>query len=304
MEVIGQLAGGVAHDFNNLLTLISGYTDLLRRDLEGNERAEGLVGDIQAATVRATLLTGQLLTVARHRPLQPALLAPAAVLGSLVEVLERVLSSEIRITWNLDPDSGYVEIDQGQLEQLVMNLAINARDAMPGGGWIPITVARTDIDATSAPTLAIDPGQYIRIAVADSGSGMDEETRLRCFEPLYTTKGPLKGTRLGLPAVRRVVLECGGAIRFETDLGRGTTFDVYLPRIEKAEGSSDDGRPAGAAGPREIPDTSLEDITVLLAEDDDDLRHLVGVVLGHAGCRVLEASDGTAALKIAGMTER
>jgi CheY-like chemotaxis protein len=175
---------------------------------------------------------------------------------------------------------------------------------MPGGGWISITVARTDVDATSARALGIDPGQYVRIAVADSGTGMDEETRLRCFEPLYTTKGPLKGTGLGLPTVRRVVLECGGAIRLETELGRGTTFDVYLPRIEEETGPSHVGDPVATSGPVQILDTSLEEVTVLLAEDDDDLRRLVRIVLLRAGCRVLEAADGVAALEIARAPDR
>jgi PAS domain S-box-containing protein len=292
MEVIGQLAGGVAHEFNNLLTLISGYTELLRRRLDADERAQAVVGDIQAATVRASVLTGQLLTISRRQPLRPVVLAPASVVRSLSEVLERVVRADVEVSWSLDPAAGRVRIDHGQFEQLVLNLAINARDAMPRGGWLHITVAAVRVDTARAAELEIPPGEYVRVAVADSGSGMDEETRRRCFEPLYTTKGPSKGSGLGLPAVRRVVLECGGAIRFDTERGRGTTFDVFLPRIEEEDEDLGD-----------VPSVTSTIVraseTVLLAEDDDGLRQLVHRVLSHHGYCVLEATSGQEAIEIA-----
>ncbi|MCU1490031.1 MAG: Histidine kinase, partial [Acidimicrobiaceae bacterium] len=296
MEVIGQLAGGVAHEFNNLLTLIGGYTELLRRHFEGNERAGALIRDIHAATVRASVLTGQLLTVGRRRALHPVVLAPADEVHSLSEVLERFVPTDVQVSWSLDPASGRVRIDHGQFEQLILNLAINARDAMPDGGRLDIAVAGVELAGFRATELAIPPGKYVRIAVADSGSGMDEETRLRCFEPLYTTKGPSKGTGLGLPAVRRVVLECGGAIRFDSELGSGTTFEVLLPRFD-GDDSHDDEVLAAPIRPATIVTPGSG--TVLLAEDDDDLRRLVRRVLSHNGYQVLEATSGAEALAIA-----
>jgi signal transduction histidine kinase/ActR/RegA family two-component response regulator len=304
MEVIGQLAGGVAHEFNNLLTLISGYTELLRRHLDGDQRAGALVSEIHAATVRASVLTGQLLTVGRRQPLRPVVLAPAEAVRSLSEVLERVVPADVEVSWSLDTASACVRIDRGQFDQLVLNLAINARDAMPSGGLLDITVAGAEVDAVRAAKLGLSSGKYVRVAVSDSGSGMDEETRQRCFEPLYTTKGPSKGTGLGLPAVQRIVVESGGGICFDTELGVGTTFEAFLPAVDADVDAEGDGDGAGRhekapAALRAATAAARGSETVLLAEDDDALRKLVSRVLSHNGYRVLEATSGTEALEVA-----
>jgi CheY-like chemotaxis protein len=222
-------------------------------------------------------------------------LDPAEAVRSLSEVLERVVPADVGVTWTLEPAAGWVQIDHGQFEQLVLNLAINARDAMPDGGRLHIAVAKVAVDPADALELDLAPGGYVRISVSDTGSGMDEETSRRCFEPLYTTKGATKGTGLGLPAVKRVVLEGGGAVRFDTEPGRGTTFDVYLPAVDEYEGRTDQLAPSFL--PEERAGQGTE--TVLVAEDDDGMRRLLCRVLSHSGYQVLEASSGTEALMMA-----
>lgn len=287
MEILGQLAGGVAHDFNNLLTLISGYTELLIRHLAGDARASSLIKEIRVATMRASMLTGQLLTVTSYQPVRPVMLAPVDVVRSLIEVLERVIPPEIEVSWALDDEAGRVRIDRGQLEQLVLNLAFNARDAMPLGGSLHISVTRGALVAMTPEGARRSTGSYLRIAVSDNGSGMSPETQRRCFEPLYTTKGSA-GTGLGLPAVRRVVTEAGGGIRFDSQLGWGSTFEVFLPTIQEHEDV------LATLDPGAVSAEGSE--TVLLAEDDASVRQLVRRALVQAGYRVLEASSGYEAL--------
>jgi PAS domain S-box-containing protein len=299
MEAVGQLAGSVAHEFNNLLTLISGYTELLRRHLKVDERAGALLGDLQGATLRASTLTGQLLNLSGHSSLRPVVLAPASAIRSLAEVLERVVPAEVELIWTLDERAGQVRIDEGQFEQLVVNLAVNARDAIVGSGEIHIAVGGVDVEAEQAIELGLRSGRYVRIAVRDTGSGMANETRSRCFEPLYTTKGSSKGTGLGLPAVRRSVLTCGGAIRFDSALGVGTTFEVFLPAIEERSQRREGDRDKSRTGVRRAAARLDGRATVLLAEDDEGLRLLVRRVLAHGGYNVLEAASGSEALEIA-----
>ena len=237
MEVIGQLSSSVAHDFNNLLTLISGYAELLATEVGESPRATQLVKDIQVTTTRASTLTGKLLTMGRSKVPAPVVFAPAATVRSLAEVLDRIVGSSISVTLALDAAAGNVRADPDQFEQMVINLAVNARDAMAEGGELRIAVGSVAVAGAPGP-LEVEPGDYVELTVADTGAGMDEATAERCFEPLFTTKGPGKGTGLGLPAARRVVIEAGGAIGVASAPGEGTTFRDPAARRRRA------GRPA------------------------------------------------------------
>jgi len=305
MEAVAQLAGGVAHDFNNLLTLITGYTDLLNRRLDVDAHSIRLVDGVHSAVTRASLLTGQLLTISRRQTSRPVVLAPVDALRSAAEVLERVLGAGVELRWDLDPASGQIRIDPAQLEQVILNLAINARDAMPGGGRLDVAVSPAQLDTSQAGALEVRPGRYVKISVSDTGTGMDAATCLRCFEPLFTTKGPSYGTGLGLAAVEGVVEESGGAVRVESTPGLGTTFVVYLPAVaEPAAGRENPGvagsEPSWAtechSGSAPRPDAP----TILIAEDDEPLRHLMSQVLTRDGYRVLVAADGCDAVTVAG----
>ena len=306
-EAIGQLAGGLAHDFNNLLTLITGYTELLKRRLDHDEHSRDLVTSVQTAAARAALLTGQLLTISRRQVARPVVLAPAEVLQSMAEVLERILGAGIELRWALDPDAGYASIDPGQLQQVILNLAINARDAMPGGGHLDIAVSPALLDTARSADLGVAAGWCVRILVADTGVGMDDETLRRCFEPLFTTKGPSRGTGLGLAAVKAVVIESGGAVLARSVQGRGSAFEVYLPAIDRDGGPAATAMAVGDPLVDELvsdgcqPDTSLGESgrTILVAEDDDSLRQLMARVLTRDGYRVLEASGGGEGLTVA-----
>ncbi len=290
MEIRGQVASSVAHDFNNLLTLISGYAEILSQDLEADDRAFQMVKDIQATASRASMLTGQLQTIGRTMAPEPVVLDPTAAIESNAEVLERIVGIDVEIVWSLDAHSRNVRVDADQFEQMILNLALNARDAMPEGGRLEISVSPVAISADRALDLHVSAGEYVLISVADTGSGMDEDTRQRCFEPLFTTKGPFKGTGLGLAAARRLVEESGGAIRCRSEVGLGTTFEIFLPAVDEAAAeeppSTDVVRPRGSA-------------TVLLAEDDEGLRRLMGQVLRRNGYQVLEADSGERASELA-----
>lgn len=290
MEIRGQVASSVAHDFNNLLTLISGYAEILSQDLVDDDRALQMVRDIQATASRASMLTEQLQTIGRTKALEPVVLDPAAALESNAELLERIVGVDVELDWSLNVDSSNVRVDADQFEQMILNLALNARDAMPIGGRLSIFLDGAAVDADSAAILNVPVGDYVLICVTDTGIGMDDETRQRCFEPLFTTKGPFKGTGLGLAAARRLVEESGGAIRCLSELGRGTTFEIFLPAVNEAPTeepvSGDAVRPRGSA-------------TVLLAEDDAGLRHLMVQVLRRNGYVVLEADTGERAIEVA-----
>jgi PAS domain S-box-containing protein len=290
MEIRGQVASSVAHDFNNLLTLISGYAEILTKDLSGDDRSLEMVKDIQTTASRASLLTAQLQTIGRTRSLEPVVLDPVAVLQANSEVLERIVGAETDLKWALDMRAGKVRVDAGQFEQMILNLAINARDAMAEGGVLSISVASATIDRDQASPLNVPEGDYVAILVSDTGVGMDDDTRQQCFEPFFTTKGPLKGTGMGLAAARRLVEESGGVIRCRSELGAGTTFEILLPAITNAE--PEEQPQVGEARPR-------ESATVLVAEDDDAIRRLITQVLGRSGCRVVEADSGEAALRLA-----
>jgi PAS domain S-box-containing protein len=290
MEMRGRVASSVAHDFNNLLALISGYAEILSKDLASDVRSLDMVKDIQATTSRASMLTAQLQSIGRSQSLQPTLLDPVAVLQSNAEVLERIAGSKIEVTQAIDVESAVVLVDPGQFEQMMLNLTINARDAMPDGGRLRIGVESADVNESLSHELNVDAGNYVKISVADSGVGMSEETRLQCFEPFFTTKGALKGTGLGLAAARRLVEESGGSITCASALGAGTVFDIYLPistdTIPEEPYATVEERPRGTA-------------TVLIAEDDLGLRQLMTRVLSRNGYHVLVATSGEEALEAA-----
>ncbi|HEV3213457.1 MAG TPA: ATP-binding protein [Acidimicrobiales bacterium] len=285
MDVIGQLSSSVAHDFNNLLTLIAGYAELLKLEAGDDGRAAQLARDIQTTTTRASTLTGKLLTMGRTKLPAPAVFSPVASVRELSEVLDRILGAEVALTLSLDATTPAIRADVDQFEQMVMNLATNARDAMDDGGELRIAIGPTTLAAG-----ALEPGDYVRIEIADTGAGMDEETLRRCFEPLFTTKGPSKGTGLGLPAARRVVVESGGSIEVHSERGVGTTFEILFPAAGEV--------PADAA-PTAAPAAPVGAATILLAEDEAGIRELLARILRHNGFEVLETESGEQALDVA-----
>ena len=290
MEIRGQVASNLAHDFNNLLTLISGYAEILSQSLASDDRSLQMITDIQATAARASGLTAQLLAIGRTKPAEPVVLDPASAIESIAEVLERILGVDIDMVWSLAPQSGNVFIDADQFEQMMLNLALNARDAMAAGGQLGISVAQVLIGAPENVDALLPVGNYVQIKVTDTGHGMDEETLRRCFEPMFTTKGPLKGSGLGLSAARRLVEDSSGMIRCTSVVGTGTTFEIVLPVIAQAA--------AHVSTPRS-PDRPLGSKTVLLAEDDEVLRHFIVQVLRRNGYQVLEANTGEQAIEMA-----
>jgi signal transduction histidine kinase/CheY-like chemotaxis protein len=291
MDAIGQLAGGVAHDFNNLLTVITGRSRLfLARTPAGNPGRRD-VELIDQAADRAAALTRQLLAFSRKQVLQPKALDPNALIGGLAPMLTRLIGEHIELIIVPGRDIGQVMADPGQIEQVVMNLVVNARDAMPEGGMVKIDTERRDL-VTPAPHSKgqIAPGRYVLLRVQDSGSGMDDMTLGKIFEPFFTTKEPGKGTGLGLATVYGIVHQSGGAIGVDSAPGRGTTFTIYLPRIDA---------PVAAREPV-AGQARLErgDETILLVEDDHEVRDLAAEVLKAAGYTVLESGDPLEALVI------
>jgi two-component system, cell cycle sensor histidine kinase and response regulator CckA len=296
MEAVGRLAGGIAHDFNNVLTAILGYGEILRRRLGGDEGALGDLGEIVRCAERASSLTRQLLAFGRRQVLQPKVLNLNAVVANMENMLRRLIGEDIELAVRPAPGLWAVSVDPGQIEQVLMNLAVNARDAMPGGGRLLIETRNVDLDGGYLLRHSVvRPGSYVMIAVSDTGIGMDEETASRVFEPFFTTKAPGKGTGLGLSTVYGIVKQSGGYVWVYSEPGKGTTFKVYLPR-HKGE-AEDEARSALHAGKRASPPRGQE--TVLLVEDDSVLRRLFGNMLRTGGYRVLEAGDGTEAIRVA-----
>lgn len=292
MEAIGQLAGGVAHDFNNLLTAINGYSSLaLKRTGEDNPIAGYLV-EIRKAGDRAANLTRQLLAFGRKQMLQPIALNLNDVVGDMNKMLQRLIGEDVKLTAKFDPSLGKIKADPGQVEQLLVNLVVNARDAMPRGGNLTIETSNFEVDHDYASTHAgVKAGKYIMLAVSDTGAGMDDETRARIFEPFFTTKEKGKGTGLGLSTVYGIVKQSGGEIWVYSELGRGTTFKVYLPQIEARNGQSEEKPAIESAAP-----TGWE--TILLVEDEDVVRGLARKILEQAGYNVLDATGGEDAFRL------
>ena len=291
MESMGRLAGGVAHDFNNLLGIITGYGELLRKKVGADARLIKYVDDIIKAADRAAGLTRQLLAFSRKQVLQPRILDLNAVVGETETMLRRLIGEDIQLVTVLADRLSPVRADPGQMDQVLMNLAVNARDAMPRGGRLTIETGNVALDHTYARHHAgVEPGQYVMLAVSDTGHGMTPEVRARSFEPFFTTKAMGKGTGLGLATVHGIVRQSGGHIWLYSEPGHGTTFKIYLPRTEAP------GAAVGAPAPAEA-DLPTGSETILLVEDEASLRELVGECLEASGYKVVEASHGMAALE-------
>ena len=292
LEAVGRLAGGVAHDFNNVLTAITGYSDLLLEDLGPDDPKRSDVGEIKAAAVRATALTRQLLAFSRKQVFQTRVLDLNEVVETLDKMLHRLIGEDVKLEYSLASALGAVRADPGQIEQVILNLAVNSRDAMPSGGRLTIETANVDLDEAYAREHAgALPGRYVMLAVSDTGMGMDAEVRSHIFEPFYTTKELGKGTGLGLATVYGIVKQSGGYVWVYSEPGQGTTFKIYLPQVDEPPERLDVPVPLQpVAGGRE---------TVLLAEDDPSVRAVVSEVLSQKGYRVLRAPDGQAALEMA-----
>src|SRR5437867_8211074 len=292
MEAVGRLAGGVAHDFNNLLTVITSYSDLLLEDLGSDDPKHDDVAQIRKAADGAAVLTRQLLAFSRQQVLEPKVLDLKATVASTEKLLQRLIGEDVRLTTSLAPDLGAVKADPGQLEQVIINLAVNARDAMPAGGRLTIEAANMEMDDVYVRSHApARPGRYVMLAMSDTGIGMDEQTKARIFEPFFTTKESGKGTGLGLATVYGIVKQAGGFIWVYSEPGRGSSFKVYLPRVDEPVAPAI-ARPAPAE-----PRRGTE--TVLVAEDAPSVRLVTRQVLERYGYTVLEAPTGDIALRLA-----
>jgi PAS domain S-box-containing protein len=291
MESIGRLAGGVAHDFNNLLTAILGYAEVLAEEVRGNAQARGFVEEIQQAGTRAASLTAQLLAFARRQVVTRRILDLNQIVEEAGRMLHRLLGRTIETELRLAPDLWEVDADPNQLQQIIVNMAVNARDAMPRGGRLVIETANDTLEETRARVDALF-GDYVRLSISDTGEGMPPDVVAHIFEPFFTTKEQGKGTGLGLAMCHGIVTQNGGQIRVMTERRRGTTFHVYLPRARRAQ---------TAAARRELATAPLQDVgrLVLLAEDEAPVRTLAARVLKRGGFRVLEAKDGGEALRLA-----
>ena len=288
MEAIGRLAGGIAHDFNNLLTAILGYSQMAIEQPGLDERSRRYISEIESAGTRATRLTKQLLALARKQKLQPEVLDLNAVVGGIGPMLQRLIGEDVGLMVNLDPKLGAVKADPGQIEQVIMNLAVNARDAMPDGGNLTIDTANVVLDeAYAAEHPEVNPGPYALLAVSDNGMGMDADTQARIFEPFFTTKEEGRGTGLGLSIVFGIVKQSGGHVWVYSEPGEGTTFKVYLPLTGEAE--------EVVEAPAEAARTTGGSETVLLVEDEELVRKMVSSILRMRGYRVLTAADGAEA---------
>jgi len=291
MDAVGQLAGGVAHDFNNLLAVIIGYSDLLlKRRAELGAGRESMIEEISKAGHRAAGLTRQLLAFSRKQVLQPRVLDLNAVVGDMDKMLKRLIGEHIQMLTKLAPDLKTVRADPGQVEQVLLNLAVNARDAMSGGGKLTIETANVVLDSQFTLThQAIEPGPYVMLAVSDTGGGMSAEVKARIFEPFFTTKEQDKGTGLGLSTVYGIVKQSGGSIWVYSEPGRGSTFKVYLPCVD--EQADLEEIPSGA--------TSYAGTeTILLVEDEEAVRAVANEILTMNGYRVLQATHGNDALEV------
>jgi len=292
MEAVGRLAGGVAHDFNNLLMVISGYTEVL---LEHTRKSNALYPKIEAihqATDRATTLTRQLLAFSRKQLLELKVVDLNVIVEDMERLLRPLIGENIELQTQLAPDLGRTRADAGQIEQVIMNLVVNSKDAMPSGGKITIQSGNAQLkhDDLRGEYSYIKPGEYVVLSLSDTGHGMDKETQLRIFEPFFTTKEKGKGTGLGLSTVYGIIKQSGGYVLVESELQRGTTFRIYLPRVEDAL------EPVNATGASSTQNGGSE--TVLLVEDEESVRQLVRETLESKGYKVLEADHGEAALHI------
>jgi two-component system, cell cycle sensor histidine kinase and response regulator CckA len=296
MEAVGRLAGGIAHDFNNLLMVIQGYADLMTDRLPEGDALRRNAEQIQMAAQRATSLTRQLLAFSRKQMLAPKVLNIQSVVVDMEKILRRLIGEDVELQTSAAADLGLVKADRSQLEQVIMNLAVNARDAMPKGGRLTIETANVELDASFGETPAVVvPGKYVLLAVTDNGSGMDAETQAHIFEPFFTTKEKGKGTGLGLATVYGIVKQSGGYVWVYSEMGRGTAFKIYLPRIEE------ENPPAGRDQMPDAESVKRGSETVLLVEDEKGVRELAREYLEMTGYTVVLAEDGRTALELAAM---
>jgi nitrogen-specific signal transduction histidine kinase/CheY-like chemotaxis protein len=299
LEAVGTLAGGIAHDFNNLLSVINGYARMALESVAPEHPVHEDLAEILAAGGRAATLTRQLLAFGRRQVLKPEVLDLNEVVGGVEKMLRRLIPEDIALATRLGSGLRRVQVDPGQLEQVLVNLVVNARDAMAGGGHIVVSTAgvllaeddpRRDEEAP--------PGDYLCLKVADDGAGMDEATRARCFEPFFTTKPPGKGTGLGLSTVYGIVRQSRGFLRVESAPGQGASFELYFPCTEERTTRAPGAEQAAHAGPARPGET------VLVVEDDAQLRELLRSHLSAVGYRTLSAADGVAALRLLEEGER
>ncbi|MFL5402728.1 MAG: ATP-binding protein [Gemmatimonadales bacterium] len=286
MDAAGRLAGGVAHDFNNLLTTIRGFSDLLLRDIAADDARRKDVEQIRKAADRGALLTRQLLAFGRHQTLEPRTVELNNVVSNMEGLMQRLVGADIKLVTQLRPGLGEVKVDPGQLEQVLVNLVLNARDAMPVGGTLTIETGERSISGSSRGR-SVKPGRYIVLAVSDTGSGMDGDTLSHVFEPFFTSQAPGSRAGLGLSIVYGIVKQTGGVVRVSSEPGQGTTVKVFLPRAE--------GEPAAV----EAPVATRGDETVLIVEDEDGVRELLWKILTDHGHTVLEARHGRDAVTVA-----
>jgi signal transduction histidine kinase len=292
MEVIGQLAGGIAHDFNNLLAVIMGYSDLTMQKLGDNEEIRSHLETIRSTAERAAVLTRQLLIFSRKQTIQPSVLDLNIVVQGLEKMLQRLIDENIEMKVVPGKEIGRVKADSGYVGQVLMNLVINARDAMPIGGKLTIATSNVTLDENCArPDTGAIPGDYVMLSVSDTGTGMTNEVKAHLFEAFFTTKPKGKGTGLGLATCQNIVQQSGGHIGVCTEVGQGTTFKVYFPRVEQMLDVATRLDPSGPL-PRGTE-------TVLLVEDEPSLRHLACDVLEAQGYRVLRANNGQEGLRVA-----
>jgi signal transduction histidine kinase/CheY-like chemotaxis protein len=292
MEAIGRLAGGVAHDFNNLLMVIRGQAALSQNNIGIGATVRHELGEIVKAADRASSLTRKLLAFGRRQVLQPRVLDPNALVTQVAEILPPVLGEDVRVRMELDPELGRVRADSAQLEQVIMNLVFNARDAMPRGGQLTIATANCQLDEAWVRTHpGVSPGSYVMLSVRDTGHGMDEETQSHIFEPFFTTKDPSKGTGLGLATVYGTVNQSGGCITVSSKLGYGTEFQIYLPQVQESIEAVDTPQEAVQAP------QGRGDGKILLVEDDDAVRHMAREFLKIAGYEVVEAGSAADAVE-------
>jgi PAS domain S-box-containing protein len=301
MEAIGRLAGGIAHDFNNLLTAILGYSELMRAGISNSEPLYHEIVEINKAAQRAASLTSQLLNFSRKQDIAPQCLDLNVLLADMEGMVRRLLGKDVELSMALDPSLACIKADQGQMEQVVLNLAVNARDAMPRGGKLAMTTANVKLDlgdphsdppppVGGGPGGGLRAGSFVMLAAKDTGCGMDEETMVRIFEPFFTTKGPGQGTGMGLATVLGIVQESQGFIDVDSRPGEGTTFRIYLPRLAEMPET------VKAVSPQVAARGGSE--TVLLVEDEDTLCQLVQSILGRYGYHVLKAQNAAEALRI------
>lgn len=288
MEAIGRLAGGIAHDFNNVLSVILSYGEILLADLKPGEPMRDDIEEIRKAGKRAAALTRQLLLFSRQQVIDPKVLDLNEVLLSMDKMLQRIIGEDVELVSQAGQGLGRVRADPGSIEQVIMNLVVNARDAMPTGGRLTIETANVILDREYAREhMGVKPGHHVALAVSDTGIGMDRATQARIFEPFFTTKPQDKGTGLGLSTVFGIVQQGGGSVCVNSEPGKGTTFKIYLPRVDAA---------VDAAGPQAAPPTNRGAETILLVEDDDQVRAIARVILRKHGYEVIEARHAGEAL--------